>query len=103
MTREGFRSRYADVYGQAIPDSTARLLLQAEAVRDRIMHGKLANDDDKRNAIAHGLKYADELNDFTAARRGPKPFGDLRGFKGARQSLDVATTRWLLKGIGFPV
>jgi hypothetical protein len=65
------------------------------------MHGKGASDDDKRNAIAHVLEYAQELNDLTERLGGPRPFGDLRGFKGAGQALDKATTHWVLKGMGF--
>ncbi len=101
MTRKEFRSQYQIVYGKSIPDATCLLLTHAEAVRDRVMHGKVAPDDQIRNAAAHVLAYAAAINEFTATNDGPKPFGDLRGFKGAAQSLEKGTTHWVLKGMGF--
>jgi hypothetical protein len=65
------------------------------------MHGKSASDDQVRNAVAHILAYATAMNECTAEYDGPKPFGDLRGFKGAAQSLEKGTTRWVLMGMGF--
>jgi hypothetical protein len=67
------------------------------------MHGKAATDDDKRNAIAHVLQYAQEVNTLLCPAWRPKPFGNLRGFKGRGKSLDVATSRWILKGMGFNI
>jgi len=101
MTREEFRAKYEVVYSKPVPEATQLLLTYAEAVRDRVMHGKYASDDQKRNAIAHVLAYAAALNDCTATHGGPRPFGDLRGFKGAAQALEKGTTRWMLKGMGF--
>jgi len=103
MTRKDFREKYTVIYDKAMPESTSGLLLQAEAVRDRVLHGKKATNDQMRNAIAHVLAYACELNDLTQAQGGPKPFGDLRGFKGPSQSLEKSTTRWMLRGMGFDV
>jgi hypothetical protein len=103
VTRGEFRQRYEIVYGEPIPDTVVGLLTYAEAVRDRVMHGKSASDDDMRNAIAHVLAYAEDLNKLTVTQGGPKPFGDLRGFKGAAQGLDKSTSRWLLKGMGFAI
>jgi hypothetical protein len=103
LTREGFKLKYCVVYGEAIPDAVAALIVQAEGVRDKVMHGKGATDDQMRNAIAHVLEYARGLNDCTTKLGGPKPFGDLRGFKGAGQGLEKKTTRWVLKGMGFPM
>jgi hypothetical protein len=101
MTRDGFRSKFSTVYGAPVPEKIASLMTQAEGVRDLVMHGKGASDDQKRNAIAHVLAYAAEFNQLTVACGGPKPFGDLRGFKGSGQSLEKKTTRWVLKGMGF--
>lgn len=101
MTRDGFREKYAVIYGQEIPASTAKLITIAEAVRDSILHGKSANDDQKRNAIAHVIEYAKEFNQEMPKLGGPPPFGDLRGFKGAAQGLSKETSRWVLKGMGF--
>ena len=101
LTRGEFRSKFQVIYDKPIPDVTLRLAIVAEAVRDLVMHGKDASDDDKRNAIAHALEYAKELNDLCAALGGPRPFGNLRGFKGAGKPLDKSTSRWVLKGRGF--
>ncbi len=103
LSRKDFRQKYETVYTQPIPDTALTLLTYAEGVRDRVMHGKNTTDDDKRNAIAHVLMYAEEFNGATVARGGPKPFGDLRGFKGRSKSLDASTSRWVLKGMGFSV
>jgi len=101
MTRAEFRAKYAVIYGNEITDVVANLLTHAEGVRDHVMHGKSATDDQKRNAIANVLRYAVGFNECTVALHGPKPFGDLRGYKGAAQALDKSTTRWMLKGMGF--
>lgn len=103
LKRADFRDKYEMIYGKPIPETITSLLITAEAVRDRVMHGKGSTDDQKRNAIAHVLAYAAALNAFTASAGGPRPFGNLRGFKGAAQSLDKSTTRWILKGMGFGV
>jgi hypothetical protein len=101
MTRVEFRSKYEVVYSKPIPGAVAALLTQGEAVRDLVMHGKGASDDQKRNAIAHVLAYASAMNECAATYGGPRPFGDLRGFKGAAQALEKKTTRWVLRGMGF--
>lgn len=101
MTRGAFLEKYATIYGKPIPSEIVDLLITAEGVRDRVMHGKGATDDQKRNAIARVLAYATQLNAHTVALQGAAPFGDLRGFKGAAKSIDKSTTRWMLKGMGF--
>jgi hypothetical protein len=103
MTRKEFRERFAVVFGSPIPDAVANSLGKAESVRDRVMHGKYTIDLDKRNAVAHVIEYAEQLNAHVHGIAGFRPFGDLRGFKGAAKSLDKSTTRWVLKGMGFPV
>ncbi len=103
MTRDDFRAKFETVFGKPIPSATSELLVKAEAARDRVMHGKEATDDQKRNAIAQVLTYAAELNDLINSLGGPKPFGDLRGFKGRGQPLPKSTSRWLLKGMGFNI
>ncbi len=103
MTRADFRSMYEAIYGKPVPSTMSELLIVAEGARDHVMHGKEATDEQKRNAIAHALEFARGLNDRTVALGGPRPFGDLRGFKGAAHALDKSTTRWMLKGMGFPV
>jgi hypothetical protein len=103
MTRDGFRDKFTVVYEQQIPASTLGLIGRAEAIRDMVLHGKHASDDQKRNAIAHVIEYAKELNGHALSLGGPAPFGDLRGFKGAAQGHSATTSRWILKGMGISV
>jgi hypothetical protein len=103
MTRADFKSKFEVIYGKALPDTVTSLAVYAEGVRDRVMHGKATTDDDRRNAIAHLLQYAVDFNAFVITCNGPPPFADLRGFKGAAKGLPKPTSRWVLKGMGFPV
>ena len=103
MTREGFRTKFDLIYGKGLSKPTIDLLKFAEDVRDDVMHGKTASDDRIRNAIAHVLQYADDMNTETSALNGPRPFGALRGFKGRGKSLEKGTSRWVLKGMGLGV
>lgn len=103
MTRPDFKAKFETVFAKPIPSATSDLLQKAEEARDRVMHGKKTTDDEKRNAVASVLDYAEAINGLVSGSAGFKPFGDLRGFKGAAQSLDKSTTRWLLKGMGFTI
>ena len=101
ITRPFFKEKFSLVYGQQIPHNVLLSLTHAEAVRDLVLHGMPASDDQKRNAIAHSLVYATDLNSFIVSLNGPRPFGDLRGYNGAGKTHDRNTTRWMLKGMGF--
>ena len=54
-----------------------------------------------REALVDVIEYAETLNAELKASAGFEPFGDLRGFKGRAKSLDDATSRLVLKGLGF--
>jgi hypothetical protein len=101
MTRDGFRKKFAMIYPKGIPEETIKLLVVAEGVRDAVLHGKGGRPEHKRNAVAHVLEYANLLNEHCAGLNGPRPFGNLRGFKGAAQGLEKSTSRWVLLGMGF--
>ena len=103
MTRPGFRELFKTIHGAAIPDGVQRLLDGAETIRDKALHGKSTRSEEHRAAICEVFEYAEKLNDFVQLKSGFKPFDDLRGFKGRAKALDKATTRWLLKGMGFPL
>ena len=103
MTRKDFVQKYEAIFGKVLSSGAAASLQAAEAIRDKVMHGKKTSDKEVRQAIANVLDYAQQLNSDVSSLAGFKPFGDLRGFKGAAQSLDHSTTRWVLKGMGFPV
>ena len=101
MTRKGFKDLYKAIFGKAIPSTIASKLDHAEETRDRILHGKTVTEADKRKAVYDILHYAKDFNDKVNAIAGFKPFGSLQGFKGRGQALDKATSRWVLKGMGF--
>jgi len=102
ITREGFQEFFEHVFGKPIPTTTQKQLENAEHVRDKIMHGKSISEEKKRGALVDVLSYAAAMNIFVKGISGFSPFGqDLRGFKGAGKSIDPATTKWLMKGMGF--
>jgi hypothetical protein len=102
LTRGGFRNQFEIVFGRKLPEPLLKKLGEAESTRDKVLHGKWASERDKRGAIAGVIEYAIAINALTKALAGFQPFGDLRGFKGRAGALDASTTRWLLKGMGFP-
>lgn len=103
MTRKDFRQFFTVVMGKPISKLTYAKLEKAEKIRDKVLHGKVATPAQMREAAVNVLSYAEDLNQFVSGLAGFQPFDDLRGFKGRAQSLDVATTRWLLKGMGFSI
>ena len=101
MTRDGFKKLFETIHGKQIPHAISKKIEESESVRDKVMHGKSATQNEQRQAIADVLDYARDFNEFVYNLSGLRPFDDLRGFKGRKQSLDKATSRWLLKGMGF--
>ena len=101
MTRPGFHELYETVFGKRLSRKTADNIAGAEKTRDRILHGKDATDNDKRQAVVDILSYSEAFNTEVNTAGGFKPFGPLRGFKGRAKSLDKSTSRWILKGIGL--
>jgi hypothetical protein len=106
LTRAGFRDLFRTIYGFDMDKAAADSLADAEKIRDKLMHGKVLTEKDKREAISKVMHYAKEVNDLIAVKKslGFKPFcGDLRGFVGRLEPLDRSTTRWILKGMGFAI
>ncbi len=103
MTREHFITLFKTVFNKELSAETLGLIRDAESVRDRVMHGKTTNDNLKREAIAKVIQYAAKFNESVYAIARVRPFGNLRGFHGRGKSLSKATTRWILKGMGFLV
>jgi hypothetical protein len=101
MTRKGFGELYATIFGKSLKKATADKLAEAEKVRDRILHGKMVSEADKRKAVVDILEYAEAFNAEVQDLAGFKPFGSLQGFKGRAEALDKSTSRWILKGIGL--
>ncbi len=70
-----------------------------------MIHGKDVPTTDLWKSIKALTAYAVELNRIVESNAGFQPFGDMRGAVGRKggQHLNKATTRWLLKGMGFSV
>ncbi len=99
--RADFRQFYEAIFEKKPKEITFVKLEEAEAIRDRIVHGKQASEKDKRKAVVDIIEFAERFNDDVNVIAGFRPFGDLRGFKGRGQPLNKSTSRWILKGIGF--
>ena len=105
MTRETFQKYFETIFGAPLAPAVREIIRPAEKTRDRLMHGKGVADPELREAISRTLHYADQINRFLDGRNvGFRPFcGDLRGFVGRLEAMDVATSRWILKGMGFQI
>jgi hypothetical protein len=101
VTRASFLVLVETIFGAPLPAVIADKIKIAEKVRDKTVHGKGISGADARQALVDVLDYAAELNQFVEGIAGFRPFGDMRGFKGATAPLEKSTTRWLLKGLGF--
>lgn len=104
LTRDGFKELFHTIYGFKIDKTTLDCIEKAENFRDKMMHGKMVQEKDEREAISRVLHYAERMNNLISSKQkaGFKPFsGNLKGFVGRLESLDQATTRWILKGMGF--
>lgn len=101
LSREGFLTFYNVIFGKAVTTSTQSKIKFAEKIRDRIIHGKSVPNVDSRRCLAELLDFATELDKEVQAAAGFSPFADMRGLNGSRTSLDKATTRWVLRGMGF--
>ena len=101
MTRPRFRDLYKTIFNRKLSQTIVDKIIRAEAVRDRILHGKDATESEKRQSIIDILDYAKAFNEEVNKVAGFKPFGPLQGFKGAGQALDKSTSRWILKGMGL--
>ncbi len=101
MHRDDFKNFYKAIFARNAKQATFCKLKEAATIRDRILHGKQVSEKDKRKAIVNILDFAVRFNHDLFEIAGFKPFGVLRGFKGAGKPLGKSTSRWVLKGIGF--
>ncbi len=53
MTRGELKEKFQIIFGKSIPDNISSKLVAAEEVRDKVMHGKLTTDKEKREALAN--------------------------------------------------
>ena len=101
MSRGRFRELFKTVFGKPIKKELLDKLSEAEAIRDKVVHGKKWTDAEARTALTDVFAFAIGFNEFVTAEAGFKPFGDLRGFKGRKEALSKETTRWVLRGMGI--
>ncbi|MBU2783870.1 hypothetical protein HAP99_11925 [Acidithiobacillus caldus] len=101
MSRGRFRDLFKTVFGKQIDERLLEKLSKAEAVRDKVAHGKEWTEAQARTALIDILDFATEFNKFVENEAGFKPFGDLRGFKGRKEALPKKTTEWVLRGMGI--
>jgi hypothetical protein len=101
LTRERFKELFEALFGQPLKPSIAARIKDAEAVRDKVMHGSEPTEPMMRQAVVDVLDYARDYNAFVKSLAAFPPFGDLRGFHGRGGRLTPATTRLVLKGLGF--
>lgn len=102
MDRDRFRKLFQIVYGRKIPADLLAKLEKGEAVRDKIAHGMEWTPIEAREGLTSVIDFATGFNDFLYKYAGFRPFGDLRGYKGRKEPLPKATTRWVLRGMGIP-
>jgi hypothetical protein len=101
MTRANFAALYKTVFSADLPKAAADELKRAEAVRDKVMHGKPTKPTELREAIGCVLDYATAMNEQLKGSHKIQPFGRLSGFSGRAAKLDKKTSHFVLKGIGF--
>lgn len=102
MSRGRFLELFNVVFGCRIPKEIVAKLESGEQVRDKVAHGMKWNQAEARQGLVSVIDFATDFNEFVHSKAEFRPFGDLRGFKGRKQSLTKATTRWVLKGMGIP-
>ena len=103
MTRDSFLEMFKAVFNRDLPTAICNLLENAEGVRDRVMQGKKTLEQKKCEAIAEVIQYAEKFNEIVYAAARFRPFGNLKEFQVNGKSLSKATTRWVLKGMDFPL
>ena len=102
LSRSRFIELFATIFGKPIPKRLVKQLGEAEAIRDRVVHGSRNwTEADARRCLTDVIDFAVGFNDFVDKQAGFRPFGPLRGFKGRRTPLPKTTTNWVLKGMGF--
>ncbi len=103
LTRPGFKDLFKNVFGKPLQAATAEKIADAEAIRDKVIHGKQVSDGELREAVADVLMYAEDFNAEVQALAAFNPLGDMRGFIGRAETLDKRTSKWLMRGLGFGV
>jgi hypothetical protein len=101
MKRKEFSQMFKVIFDVDLPDDLTKLLREAEAIRDKNIHGKTVESSEQRICQVRVLDYYEGFHQLVRSTGVASPFDDLRGFKGAVQPLDRSTSRLVLKGLGF--
>lgn len=102
LSRSRFYDLFKIVFEKEIPKPLQDMLESAEDVRDKIAHGMSWTEVEVRQAMTDVISFATAFNAYLKQCGGFEPFGDLRGYKGRKECLSKATTRWVLRGMGIP-
>lgn len=102
LSRGRFKKLFKVVFGKSVPPPLIEKLERVEDIRDKISHGMPWKPAEARAGLVSLIDFAVEFNDYMAGLAGFRPFDDLRGFKGRKESLTPDTTRWVLLGMGIP-
>lgn len=101
IIRDDYKVKFKNIFSDDIEPGALGKLEAAEKIRDKIMHGKKTTDSEKLQAIKDALEFSHLFNEQIYQKAAFRPFGSLKGFKGARKSLGIDTSKWILKGLGF--
>lgn len=101
MSRSRFRELFQITFGTPLDEDLSKKLSAAEKIRDKIIHGKDWTDAQAREALVDVMDFAEGFEKYIEKLAGFSPFGDLRGFKGAKVALPKSTSHWVLKGMGL--
>lgn len=101
FTAEKYASVFKNVFSSAIPSSAADSLSKAQAIRNKLIHGKKTTDPSRRDAMYYALQYMNDLGEFVRSKTEKNPYGDLRGLAGKKKLLPPKSTIWMLKGFGL--
>jgi hypothetical protein len=102
ITRSNFPEFYQVFCGKKYPAALREKMKPAEAVRDKITHGREAATSEVHRAIGICLDFAEDLNVHMWKDVGFRPFGKLRGVTSStRPQLEKEISHLVLKGLGL--
>ncbi|MFA5264803.1 MAG: hypothetical protein WC378_13350 [Opitutaceae bacterium] len=103
LTRAEFDDLFERIFKKRLSKMAVALREDAEAIRDKSMHGGEVDEPPLRKAVKDILEYYEAFNSEVFAEAGFEPCGDMRGITGASAKLEKDTTKWLLKGLQLPI
>ncbi|NEO83462.1 MAG: hypothetical protein F6J87_04260 [Spirulina sp. SIO3F2] len=69
LTRTGFKELFKTIYSFPISQKSDKCLVDAQKIRDDLMHGRTVKDKGKREAITKAMYYAEEMNDLIQGKK----------------------------------